>query len=70
MNEKAPRARVDREDEEPDEPVEEYENNDDERRRSLEREAGLTSFGGPSFGRLFARSDGDGGEVFDAEHNP
>ncbi|WP_295123992.1 hypothetical protein [uncultured Leifsonia sp.] len=56
--------------EEPDEPVEEYENNDDERRASLEREAGLTSFGGPAFGSLFARPDGDDGEIFDAQHNP
>lgn len=56
--------------EEPDDAVEEYENDDAERRASLEREAGLTSFGGPAFGPLFGKSEGDDGEIFDAEHNP
>lgn len=59
-----------REPEEPDEAVEDYENDDDELRVSLEREAGLTSFGGPAFGPLFGRPDGDDGEIFDAQHNP
>lgn len=67
MNEK---EHGDREYDEPDAPAEDYENDDDELRESLEREAGLTSFGGPAFGPLFGRGDGDGGEVFDAEHNP
>ncbi len=60
----------DREPGEPDGPVEDYENDDDELRESLEREAGLTSFGGPAFGPLFRRPDGDDGEIFDAQHNP
>ena len=64
------RERDDHESEEPDNTVEDYENDDDELRESLEREAGLTSFGGPAFGPLFGRPDGDGGEIFDAEHNP
>jgi hypothetical protein len=54
--------------EEPDEPVEEFEDDQAEDRESLEREAGLTAFGGPSFGGLFDRAPDDGG--FDAEHNP
>lgn len=54
--------------EEPDDEVSEYENDDAEIRASREREAGLTSFGGPSFGGLFDRRPDDGG--FDAEHNP
>lgn len=64
------RERDDRGPEEADEPVEDYENDDDELRESLEREAGLTSFGGPAFGPLFGRPDGDDGEIFDAQHNP
>jgi len=56
--------------EEPDDAVEDYENDDEERRASLEREAGLTSFGGPAFGPLFGSTPGDDGEIFDAEHNP
>lgn len=67
MNDREPENR---EPEEADEPVEEYENDDDELRASLEREAGLTSFGGPAFGPLFGRPDGDDGEIFDAQHNP
>jgi len=55
---------------EPDEPVENYENDDDEVRESMEREAGLTAFGGPAFGPLFHRPDGGDGEIFDAQHNP
>lgn len=53
---------------EPDEPVEDYENDADEVQASLEREAGLTAFGGPAFGRIFDNPDDDGG--FDAQHNP
>ncbi|MEY9850553.1 hypothetical protein ABH923_000231 [Leifsonia sp. EB41] len=63
------RDRNERDTEQPDDAVEEYENDADERRASLEREAGLTSFGGPAFGPLFPKGDDDG-EVFDAEHNP
>lgn len=54
--------------EEPDDRLTEYENDQAENRESLEREAGLTSFGGPSFGHLFDQAPDDGG--FDAEHNP
>ncbi|WP_348787729.1 hypothetical protein [Leifsonia sp. NPDC080035] len=54
--------------EEPDETEDEYENDTDEVRESLEREAGLTAFGGPAFGRIFDNPDDDGG--FDAQHNP
>jgi hypothetical protein len=54
--------------EQPDEPVEDYENDADDVRESLEREAGLTAFGGPAFGRIFENPDDDGG--FDARHNP
>ncbi|MGH1523177.1 hypothetical protein ACRAWC_03490 [Leifsonia sp. L25] len=64
------RKRDERGSREPDGSVEEYENDDDERRASLEREAGLTSFGGPAFGPLFGQSPGGEGEIFDAEHNP
>ncbi|MEY9953619.1 hypothetical protein [Leifsonia sp. EB34] len=64
------KGRHERDSEEPDAPYEDYENDDDERRASLEREAGLTSFGGPAFGPLFGKSPGDEGETFDAEHNP
>ena len=68
MNEK---EREQRDSEEPDATYEDYENDDDELRASLEREAGLTSFGGPAFGPIFGRGgDGDDGEIFDAEHNP
>ena len=58
---------------EPDEPIEDYENDADEVRASLEREAGLTAFGGPAFGRIFDNPDDDGllaiGEEFDSRHN-
>lgn len=64
------RERHGREPDEPDEPVEVYENDDDALRASLEREAGLTSFGGPAFGTLFRRPQSDDGEIFDAQHNP
>lgn len=64
------KERHERDSEQPDAPYEDYENDDDERRKSLEREAGLTSFGGPALGPLFGKSDGDDGEIFDAEHNP
>lgn len=64
------RERDRRDSEEPDATYEDYENDDDEQRESLEREAGLTSFGGPAFGPLFGEADGDDGEIFDAEHNP
>jgi hypothetical protein len=64
------RERDDRGPEEADQPVEDYENDDDEQRESLELEAGLTSFGGPALGPLFGRPDGDDGEIFDAQHNP
>ena len=52
----------------PDEQVDEYEDDEAEVRSSLEREAGLTAFGGPAFGQIFENEDADGG--FDAEHNP
>ncbi|WP_426624046.1 hypothetical protein ACPPVW_15915 [Leifsonia sp. McL0607] len=55
---------------EADGPLQDYENDDDEVRESLEREAGLTNFGGPAFGTLFRRQGGDDGEIFDAQHNP
>ncbi|QNE34268.1 hypothetical protein [Leifsonia shinshuensis] len=64
------RERDERDSEEPDATYEDYENDDDEQRESLEREAELTTFGGPAFGPLFAKGDGDDGEIFDAEHNP
>ncbi|WP_285116811.1 hypothetical protein [Leifsonia sp. fls2-241-R2A-40a] len=54
--------------EDPDDPVTDYENDQAENRESLEREAGLSAFGGPSFGHLFDQQPDDGG--FDAEHNP
>ncbi|MDR6970492.1 hypothetical protein [Leifsonia shinshuensis] len=54
--------------EEPDDEVAAYENDDAENRESLEREAGLTSFGGPTFGHLFDRHPDDGG--FNAQNNP
>ncbi|WP_158864106.1 hypothetical protein [Leifsonia sp. AG29] len=54
--------------EEPDDALEEYENDADEQRASLEREAGLTAFGGPAFGRIFGNPPDDSG--FDAQHNP
>ena len=54
--------------EDPDDPVTEYENDQAANRESLEREAGLTAFGGPTFGHLFDQQPDDGG--FDAAHNP
>ncbi len=54
--------------EEPDDAVGEYENDDDEVRASEEREAGLTSFGGPAFGELFGHHRDD--EGFNAQNNP
>jgi hypothetical protein len=53
----------------PDDAVDEYENDQAENRESLEREAGLTALGGPSFGHLFDQAPPDDGG-FDAEHNP
>ncbi|MGO4535353.1 hypothetical protein [Leifsonia sp. 2MCAF36] len=53
----------------PDDPLTEYENDEAEDRASLEREAGLTAFGGPTFGHLFDQAPPDDGG-FDAEHNP
>ena len=58
-----------RNDDEADEPLSEYENDEAEDRESLEREAGLTAFGGPSFGHLFDQAPQDD-RGFDAEHNP
>lgn len=52
----------------PDEPIDEAENDEAEDRASLEREAGLTAFGGPAFGKIFDNPEDDGG--FDAQHNP
>jgi hypothetical protein len=54
--------------EEPDDPVAEYEDDESRARESLEREAGLSAFGGPGFGHLFDQQPDDGG--FDADHNP
>ncbi|NUU05354.1 hypothetical protein [Leifsonia sp. C5G2] len=54
---------------EPDDALSEYENDEAQDRESLEREAGLTAFGGPSFGHLFDQAPKDDGG-FDAEHNP
>ena len=54
---------------EPDDALSEYENGEDQDRESLEREAGLTAFGGPSFGHLFDQAPKDD-RGFDAEHNP
>jgi hypothetical protein len=54
--------------EEPDDTLEDYENDADEQRASLEREAGLTAFGGPAFGRIFGNPPDDSG--YDAQHNP
>ena len=53
----------------PDDTLTEYENDEAEDRASLEREAGLTAFGGPTFGHLFDQAPRDDGG-FDAEHNP
>lgn len=61
-------GRHEADDEQPDDAVTEYENDQAENRESLEREAGLTAFGGPTFGHLFGQQQDDGG--FDAEHNP
>lgn len=54
---------------EPDDALSEYEDDATEDRASLEREAGLTAFGGPGFGDLFGQAPRDDGG-FDAEHNP
>ncbi|WP_431247450.1 hypothetical protein [Leifsonia xyli] len=61
-------ARDDHRNEEPDDELSEYENDEARNRESLEREAGLTAFGGPTFGHLFDQAPDDGG--FDAQHNP
>ncbi|WP_431221223.1 hypothetical protein [Leifsonia xyli] len=61
-------ARDDHRDEDPDDELSEYENDEARNRESLEREAGLTAFGGPTFGHLFDQAPDDGG--FDAQHNP
>lgn len=58
-----------RDESEPDDALSEYENDEAQDRESLEREAGLTAFGGPSFGHLFDQAPKDDGG-FDAEHNP
>ncbi|MFP3465292.1 hypothetical protein [Leifsonia sp. SIMBA_070] len=65
-------ARNDRGDanaEEPDDEVDAYENDEAENRESLEREAGLSAFGGPSFGHLFDQPPSDDGG-FNAQNNP
>jgi len=68
-NQEGRRDADDREHGEPDDTLSEYENDEAEDRASLEREAGLTAFGGPSFGHLFDQAPRDDGG-FDAEHNP
>jgi hypothetical protein len=61
-------ARDDFSEEEPDAELSDYEDDDDEIRASQEREAGLTSFGGPAFGELFGHHQDDGD--FNARNNP
>ncbi|OJX77566.1 hypothetical protein [Leifsonia sp. 71-9] len=53
---------------EPDQPYEAFEDDEASAREAAVEEAGLTAFGGPSFGALFEPVEQDGG--FDAEHNP
>ena len=62
-------AHNDNADGDPDDPLSAYENDQAKDRGSLEREAGHTAFGGPTFGHLFDQAPRDDGG-FDAEHNP